>query len=124
MRPPVSPGRHSYGDGTGRAARLPVRASISRWPVPLVNESLLALAALGRLGHEIAVGKDGDAKMRLAYVEYLFGLAASFGDVALSGFVSIYFEKARGAFSPARCVQLLGCDPQIQGAPPQSVYPR
>jgi len=40
-----------------------------------------------------AVGKDGDAKMRLAYVEYLFGLAASFGDVALSGFVSIYFEK-------------------------------
>jgi len=32
--------------------------------------------------------------MRLAYVEYLFGLAASLGDVVLSGFVSIYFEKA------------------------------
>jgi hypothetical protein len=31
--------------------------------------------------------------MRRAYVEYLFGLAASFGDVVLSGFVSIYFEK-------------------------------
>lgn len=28
-----------------------------------------------------------------AFVEYLFGLAACFGDVMLSGFVSIYFEK-------------------------------
>ncbi len=40
-----------------------------------------------------AVSSDGDAKLRTAYVEYLFGLAASFGDVVLSGFVSIYFEK-------------------------------
>lgn len=40
-----------------------------------------------------AVASDGDAKLRTAYVEYMLGLAASLGDVVLSGFVSIYFEK-------------------------------
>ena len=45
------------------------------------------------ISHEALPKEQDAAKRELAMMEYFLGMAASLGDVILSGFVSIYFEK-------------------------------